>query len=100
MKHPLINPDSSHYDSTAKSAIEEFEETYSIEELLAWSKLTKAKYDHPARAAKGQVESDKRKSETFSNYMKLLNEIVDTQRSLLQATPQVAYHTLGYNIEY
>ncbi len=43
--HPLLNPESSHYAMVDDvEAIERMEQMYSIEELMAWAKLSAMKY--------------------------------------------------------
>ena len=44
MKHPLLNPESTHYSITGNEAIELMESMYSIEELMSWAKITAMKY--------------------------------------------------------
>ena len=98
-KHPLLNPESSHYDSQGRPAIFDFEEIYTVGELMAWAKLNRAKYEHPARAAKGQVESDKRKAQTYANYHELLSGIILRGPYFRDVSAQKAYEILGYEWE-
>ena len=99
--HPLINRiDSKHYDSAGEPAIKQFEREYTVGELMAWAKITKAKYDHPARAAKGQEESDKRKSITYGNYYEMLLEIVRKGPHFRDISAERAYKVLGYEWQY
>ena len=101
MKHPLINKiDSSHYDSTKTPAILDFEREYTTGELRAWAKLSKAKYEHPARANKGQVESDKRKAKTYSDYYDMLNDVITRYPYLADVSAVTAYDILKYRWEY
>ena len=101
MRHPLINKtDSSHYDSTGKPAIVDFEERYTVEELMVWAKITKAKYDHPARAAKGQIEADKRKSDTYESYYIMLSLIYLEYSQYRHIPAAEAYNKLGYVFDF
>ena len=97
----LINKeDSSHYDSEKTPAILDFERLYSISDLRAWSKLNVAKYEHPARANKGQVDADKRKAKTYRDYHIFLTGIVSKYPALSEVTAVNAYEALGYKMEY
>lgn len=45
MTHPLLNPDSPHYQMIdGVEAIERMEQMYSTSDLLAWAKITAMKY--------------------------------------------------------
>jgi len=101
MKHPLMNKtDSTHYDSKETPAILDFERTYSLTDLRAWAKITLAKYEHPARAAKGQIEADKRKAKTYRDYFNFLDTIIKKYPPLSDVTAVNAYDALGYKLEY
>ena len=101
MKHPLINKqDSGHYDSTKTPAILDFERVYNLTDLRAWAKITLAKYEHPARANKGQIEADKRKAKTYRDYFNFLDTIIKKYPPLADITAVNAYDALGYKMEY
>jgi len=101
IRHPLINlVDSAHYDSKETPAILDFERTYSVTDLRAWAKITLAKYVHPARANKGEVEKDKRKAKTYRDYYEFLDTIIKKYPALAEVTAVTAYDTLGYMMEY
>ena len=101
IKHPLINKaDSAHYDSTKTPAILDFERQYSIADLRAWAKITLAKYEHPARANKGQVAADVRKAQTYRDYYHFLDIIIKKYPPLADVTCVNAYDALGYEMEY
>jgi hypothetical protein len=101
IKHPLINrEDSPHYDSEETPAILDFERTYSLTDLRAWSKLTLAKYEHPSRANKGEVAKDMRKATTYRNYYHFLDIIIKKYPPLSDITAVNAYDALGYKMEY
>jgi len=43
--HPLLNPDSRHYEMIGgQEAIQEMEKLFTVEELMAWAKITAMKY--------------------------------------------------------
>ena len=43
--HPLLNPDSKHYQMVdGVEAIERMEQMYSVEDLMAWAKISAMKY--------------------------------------------------------
>ena len=96
MKHPLLSEVGSHYDSQGRPAIFDFEEIYTVGELMAWAKLNRAKYEHPARAAKGQVESDKRKAQTYADYHTMLSGIIAKGPHFKDISAERAYGILGY----
>jgi len=74
--HPLINKESSHYDTDKTSAIEELEKQLTVTEMIGFCKANIYKYkyrmDH-----KGQKESDQKKIETYTNYLSLLLQLDD-----------------------
>jgi hypothetical protein len=101
IQHPLINKtDSAHYDSTKTPAILDFERLYSISDLRAWSKLNVAKYEHPARKNKGQVEADRRKAKTYRDYYTFLTGIISKYPALSEVTAVTAYEALDYEMQY
>ena len=80
--HPLINQqDSPHYQEPdaaqdSESAIERFERKYTVTQLMNWAEISKAKYDDPGRAIKGEQEKDLRKSKTYEDYYTMLRSLV------------------------
>lgn len=90
--HPLINKrDSSHYDSQKEPAIKRFERKYSVRDLMAWAKITKAKYRDEGRKQKGEVEADKRKYETYNNYYNMLKDLTKSDHTIFDVSPEQAY---------
>lgn len=77
IQHPLINPESSHYESESKSAIEELEEQLSLSEMIGACKFNIFKYTY-RQDKKGQKEADLKKIETYVNYLKFLEELEDS----------------------
>ena len=74
--HPLINKESSHYDTGKTNAIEELEKQLTVTEMIGFCKANIYKYkyrmDH-----KGQKESDRKKIETYKNYLSVLLQLDD-----------------------
>ncbi len=66
--HPLINPNSPHYDVGGKTAIEELEERLTVIEMIGFCKANIMKYEY-RKAHKGQSESDEVKINTYNNYI-------------------------------
>ena len=101
MKHPLVNRASDYYYNKGKDAtILTFERTYSLTDLRAWAKITKAKYEHPNRADKGRVESDKVKAADYGRYYNFLHELIVKYPPLADITAVNAYDALGIDMEY
>ena len=61
---------------------------------------SKYKYEHPARAAKGQVEADKRKAKTYADYYAFLVDIAVNYPWLKDVSAVRAYEILGIEMEY
>ena len=90
--HPLINKkDSPHYDSTEEPAIQRFERKHSIQKLIDWAEITAEKYRDPARANKGEIEKDKRKLKSYTNYYNFLRSLVLKDHNVLEMTAKEAY---------
>jgi len=100
MRHPLINPASSHYDNNGKSAIRDFESEESILALMHWARLSAKKYEHPNRASKGQVEGDKVKAKTFRAYEAFLLGLVSDYPELQSTCALDVYRILNIDLEY
>jgi hypothetical protein len=90
--HPLINKNSSYYNEPGKKAgIEQFEEEYSVKELLSWSKITAHKYRLEGRKGKGEVEKDIIKLATYKNYFNMLQNLIDTYPQVAEMSAEKAY---------
>jgi len=98
-QHPLINKiDSKHYDTVdGEPAIKRFERKYSVKQLAAWAMISAAKYDDPARANKGQVEADARKSKTYHDYYEMLMSI---PYALWNTSAEKAYNIMNWDMQY
>ena len=75
--HPLINPDSPHYEAEGKTAIELFEEQLTVQEMIGFCKGNIFKYEYRAEH-KGQKESDFKKIKTYKDYLELLESVYDS----------------------
>jgi len=70
--HPLLNPESKHYSMIdGVEAIERMEQMYSIEDLMAWAKLTAMKY-RLRIVNKDDVVKEAKKIATFEAYYEYL----------------------------
>ena len=72
--HPLINPNSKHYDREYRSAIEILEERLTINEMIGACKFNIIKYGY-RKEAKGQKASDIEKIKTYQDYKQLLENL-------------------------
>ncbi len=72
--HPLLNPDSTHYQMVdGVEAIARLEQMYSKEELAIWAKITSMKY-RLRIGNKDDVLKEAVKIETYEAYYKYLEE--------------------------
>ncbi len=72
--HPLLNPESPHYDREGVSAIEVLETKFTLLEALAWCKGNIFAYEW-RKDSKGEKKSDEKKIATFRAYEQLLEEV-------------------------
>ena len=72
--HPLINPNSKHYDREDRSAIEIIEEQLTVNEMIGACKFNIFKYVY-RKEAKGQKSSDMEKIHTYVMYQELLESL-------------------------
>jgi len=100
MIHPLINKESSHYDNNGKSTIRDFEADENLSALISWARISAKKYEHPNRAAKGQVEGDKIKARTFRAYEAFLIGIIIDYPELQSTCALDVYRILNIELEY
>ncbi len=71
-RHPLLNPDSNHYEMIGGvQAINLMEAMFTVEELMAWAKLTAMKY-RLRIGDKDTPEKEIAKIKTFEAYYKYL----------------------------
>ena len=100
--HPLINKiDSPHYDTVQKEpTIKRFERQYTVRKLMDWAEITAAKYADPARANKGEEESDKRKHKTYIDYFNTLLSLALKDPSVLEMSAEKAYKKHGVEFRY
>ena len=72
MKHPLLNPESQHYAMVdGVEAIERMEQMYSIQDLMAWAKISAMKY-RLRIGNKDDVVKETKKIKTFEDYYEYL----------------------------
>lgn len=75
--HPLINPDSSHYDDpNGLTAIEMLEEVLTVQEMIGYCKGNIFKYEY-RKHKKGQTASDIQKIKTYVKYLDVLFPLLD-----------------------
>lgn len=72
--HPLINPNSQHYDTEEKTAIELLEERLSVIKMIGFCEANIFKYEY-RKVHKGQKEDDEVKIATYENYLQVLCNI-------------------------
>jgi len=76
--HPLLNPDSKHYQmATGVEAVERMEQMYSKEELAVWAKITAMKYRLRIGNKIG-AKQDIEKIKTYEDYYKYLTDVEKT----------------------
>ena len=75
INHPLVNPESSHYNTVdGREAIDDLESIFSTEELKSWALITSYKY-RLRIGDKDDVEKEVRKIKTYEAYYKYLDEL-------------------------
>jgi len=94
--HPLINPDSPHYDGEGITAIEALEAHATVIEQIGWCKGNIHKYGWRMHK-KGEKERDLRKAETFRRYLELLESL---PAAMAQRRVADAYRELGIRMRY
>ncbi len=74
MKHPLLNPESTHYKMVdGVEAIERLEQMYSVEHLQIWATITAMKY-RLRIGHKDEPYKEMNKIKTFEDYVKYLKD--------------------------
>lgn len=99
MMHPLLNPESPHYDRDGVSAIEALERKFTLLEALAWCRGNIFKYEW-RKDSKGQKESDEKKLATFRAYEELLEEVRSQGAITGFFLVTRAYHMVGLEVQY
>jgi len=73
-QHPLLNPESKHYSMVDDvEAIERMEQMYSVEDRMAWAKLTAMKY-RLRIGNKDDVAKEAEKIATYEAYYRYLKD--------------------------
>ena len=98
MLHPLINPNSQHYQHDTKSSIEMMEEKYNVLEMIAFCRINIFKYEY-RKEHKGQLDSDLEKITTYKNYLNLLLSCYE-EFYIYSPTVKQSYSRNGIAIEY
>jgi len=81
--HPLIDPQSPHYqDEVGKSNIEEMEEKLTLREMIGFCKGNIFKYEY-RKVKKGQKEKDIVKIQNYKNYLSILEKLSLIDDSIL-----------------
>ena len=66
--HPLINPDAKGYDVNDKTAVQQLEEDYTVDEVTAFCTINTFKYGYRI----GSEEVDAKKIKTYTAYLTIL----------------------------
>lgn len=72
--HPLLNPNSTHYENDKEVAIQEMEKDMSVIEMIGYCKGNIRKYEF-RKFNKGALEADEEKIRTYEAYMKVLKDM-------------------------
>lgn len=72
--HPLLNPNSTHYENDKEVAIQEMEKDMSVIEMIGYCKGNIFKYEF-RKFHKGALEADEEKIRTYEAYMKVLKDM-------------------------
>lgn len=72
--HPLLNPESKHYQTRGKVAIEEMEKETTAREMIGACKSNIFKYEF-RKHDKGTLEADEKKRDTWEAYMTVLKDM-------------------------
>jgi len=90
--HPLINPESKHYESDGRNRIFDIEKKLSVTEMIGAARFNIEKYDF-RKDKKGQRNSDIAKLTTYINYLACLSRIED----MLKDIGEQPYSTTVYD---
>ena len=96
IQHPLLNPDSQHYDQEEITGIEALEQEATVIEQIGWAKGNLFKYKR-RQPHKGEAEKDARKIETFERYLRLLSQLPPTMERMITVD---AFRKMGIQIDY
>lgn len=75
-KHPLLNPDSKHYELLGDESIVQFEKLFTKDELRIWAKITYYKYMFRL-GRKDDVQQELRKMQTYDDYFHYLDGLIN-----------------------
>lgn len=72
--HPLLNPNSTHYEYDDKVSIQEMEKEMTVKEMIGYCKGNI--FNHEFRKFnKGALEADEAKKKTYEAYIKVLKDM-------------------------
>lgn len=66
--HPLINPDAKGFQVDDKTAVQQLEEDYTIDEVVAFCRINIFKYSYRV----GSEDTDAKKTKTYTAYLTVL----------------------------
>jgi len=93
--HPLINPNSSHYDTQEKTAIEHLEDQLTVREMIGFCKGNIYKYTY-RKEHKGAKEADEEKIKTYVNYMAVLHSTLNASIGGLTVTETFKHSGISF----
>jgi len=101
--HPLVDKNQKHYiDKDKKTTIEKFEEKYTIVQLYNWAIITVDKYSERMGKKDGEKgeEKDKVKLKNYTEYAKMLKDIMTTYPGLKNKSAKKVYEILDEEWRY
>jgi len=99
VKHPLLNPDSKHYDKGEKPAIQLLEEEMNLNELIGWAYGNIRKYEL-RRGYKDNIEKEDKKIFTYKKYLSFLLAIDIPELHGTDVPLTYYYKVLDINVDY
>lgn len=100
MKHPLLNPSSTHYQIDGeKPAIQILEEALTLKEAIGFAKGNIIKYEYRLEH-KGQAESDKEKLKTYKDYLAFLENLYYHTPNIRYGYVKDCYDDIGLEMDY
>ena len=97
MIHPLLDPNSTHYDTQEKPTIYYIEEKLTIAEMIGVCKFHQMKYD---MREKGQNDLDIQKIQRYTNYMHFLTKCMRNYRHANKTSCRQVIDTLYPKLSY
>ena len=97
MKHPLVNSDSTHYDTQKDSAIAQLEQRLSVAAMMGFCEGSIFKYEY-RKHHKGQLSSDDKKIATYKAYGEVIKMLL--HKGYKSQTVSHALESEGIHYEY